>query len=401
MSQPPDNAVQAARGVGRLAFEAVEQVTRIVEAMHATIAAAPLPLGNGQRNRTRGVSGLVYRSIRGVNAWVKTGADAALGMLATQVGAQLPQPYADGVRAALNGVLGDHLQHSGNPLAIHMALRQSGQRLPLQREALQALPVVSPRILIAIHGLCMNDRQWTRNGRNHVEDIAQLDGSTPLYLLYNSGRHISENGRELAGLLDQLVCQWPVPVEEITLLTHSMGGLVARSACHYAARSGWRARLRRIIFLGTPHHGAPLERGGHWLQTLAGISPYTAPLARLGMVRSAGVTDLRHGNLIDEDWQPRDRFETHHDLRHLQPLPAGAACYSYAATLGQRNADLADRALGDGLVPLDSALGRHPNPDFRLAFADSQVAIGYGMNHWDLLDHPRVAEQLRTWVASG
>jgi pimeloyl-ACP methyl ester carboxylesterase len=221
-----------------------------------------------------------------------------------------------------------------------------------------------------------------------------------VYLHYNSGRHVSENGREFAEILERLVCQWPVPVEELSIVAHSMGGLVTRSAHHYGrqAEHQWPRRLRKIVFLGTPHHGAPLERGGNWLQALVGISPYTSPLSRLGRVRSAGVTDLRHGGLLDEDWRNADRFERHRDARQHVPLPGGVACCAIAATTGRRRGDLKDRLIGDGVVPVASALGRHRDPDRTLNFSGEAQWIGYGMSHWDLLDRPEVYEKIRTWI---
>src|SRR4030095_10668393 len=146
---------------------------------------------------------------------------------------------------------------------------------------------------------------------NQPSVLARELGFTPLYLHYNSGRHISTNGREFADLMEALVGQWPVPVEELVIMGHSMGGLVTRSACYYSALAGhdWLRRLRKLVFLGTPHHGAPLERGGNWIEILLGVSPSNAPFARLEKIRSAGITDLRYGNLLDEDWEGRDRFE--------------------------------------------------------------------------------------------
>ena len=152
------------------------------------------------------------------------------------------------------------------------------------------------------------------------------------------------------------------------------------------------------MFLGTPHHGAPLERAGHWVDLLLGGTPYAAPLARLGQLRSAGITDLRHGNLLDEDWVGRDRFARGADRRQPVPLPTNVPCFAVAASIGQRSGDLKDRLLGDGLVPLDSALGRHHLPARCLAFAEERQWIGYGMNHLDLLDRAGVVAQLRRWL---
>jgi hypothetical protein len=182
-----------------------------------------------------------------------------------------------------------------------------------------------------------------------------------------------------------------------------MGGLLARSAVHYGmqAQHRWTSRLTDMVFLGTPHHGAPLERAGNWVDIVLGATPYAAPFARLGKVRSAGITDLRHGYLLDEDWVGRDRFARRSDRQQPVPLPTGVRCCTVAASIGQRDGDLKDRLLGDGLVPLDSALGRHPDPSRCLDFAQERQWVGYGINHLDLLGHPQVYAQLLRWLTPG
>jgi len=106
--------------------------------------------------------------------------------------------------------------------------------------------------------------------------------------------------------MQMLLDAWPTPIERLAIVGHSMGGLVARSACHYATQAGHTlpGRLDDLVLLGTPHIGAPPERAGAWVDFLMEISPYSAPLARLGKVRSALIKDLRHGYVRDEDWQP-------------------------------------------------------------------------------------------------
>ena len=138
---------------------------------------------------------------------------------------------------------------------------------------------------------------------------------------------------------------------------------------------------------------------GNWVDIILGAAPYSAPFARLGKLRSAGITDLRHGNLVDEDWVGRDRFARAADRRQHLPLPEGLRCYAVAATTGQASGDLKDRVLGDGLVPLDSALGRHKDPARTLAFAEDRQWVGYGMNHLALLHRAEVFAQLRQWLA--
>jgi len=363
-----------ARGVSRLAFDGVEQLTRVVEAMHANIAATPLPLGRGTDGRTRGLTRFVYDSIRFANRGVHAALEGAFGLWSPAADSAAELPHSEAWVSVLNGVLGDHLAASGNPLAIPMQLRRVGEP--------------RSRIVVLIHGLCMSERQWLRNGHDHGEALARDLGVTPVYVHYNSGRHVSENGRELASQLEALLQGWPVPNTELAIVGYSMGGLVARSACHYASEAGqaWLARLTQLVFLGTPHHGAPLERGGNWAAQILGVSPYSAPLARLGALRSAGITDLRHGSVRDEDWRDRDRFARDGDSRVATPLPAGVACFSLAGS-------------GDMLAPVASALGRHSDPRRSLAFDPAHCWVGEGLDHFDLLDRPEVYARLRENLA--
>jgi hypothetical protein len=180
-----------------------------------------------------------------------------------------------------------------------------------------------------------------------------------------------------------------------------MGGLVARSAHHYGTAAGhaWTRRLRTLVFLGTPHHGAALERAGHGLHRLVEQTPFAAPLAALGRIRSAGITDLRHGNLVDEDWDGRDRFRHGHDTRRPVPLPDGVRCFALAASRGTSASDLRTRLLGDGLVPLASALGHHADARFALAFPDAHRSIAWRTGHFDLLANAAVYARLRDWLA--
>jgi hypothetical protein len=191
-------------------------------------------------------------------------------------------------------------------------------------------------------------------------------------------------------------------VESLSILAHSMGGLVARSACHYAQAGAmrWPARLQGLIFVATPHHGAPLERGGNWVDVTLGVSPYTAPLARLGKIRSAGITDLRYGNLVDEDWEGRDPFRGGGDRRRVVPLPEGVPCYGIAGTTGRDAGRLGSRLLGDGLVPLASALGRHRDPRRDLGLPEARQWVGSGFGHLELLRRPEVWERIRSWLSA-
>ncbi len=396
------------RGASRLAVSATIGLANLVENLHHNISRVPGPFGAASQRSTKGITGLVYRSIRGVTRLVGGSLEALLGQVEALLGPGVADSSSEreAVVAALNGVLGDHLETSANPLAIEMRLLHEGKPLTLDPASLaRALPSARRRVLVMVHGLCMNPRQWrsTRDDGSSFDLGAALaaDGEfTPLHLHYNSGRHVSTNGRQFAELLQTLLQGWPTPLEELVFIGHSMGGLVARSAVHQAIERGdaWPRQLKAMVFLGTPHHGAPLERGGHWIDLILGASPYTAAFARLGQLRSAGITDLRHGNLLDVDWSGADRFAHGHDVRVGVPLPAGVACYAMAASLGPEHGALRAKLMGDGLVPVASALGQHRQAARCLAFpADRQLTI-QGLNHLGLLASDAVLAQLKTWL---
>jgi pimeloyl-ACP methyl ester carboxylesterase len=392
------------RGAARLATDATAGLTDLVEAMHERVARIPGLSPAAMDGRTGGITGLVYKTIRGVTRVVGGSIEALLGLLAPALGNEDPVPEREALIAALNGVLGDYLAATANPLATTMAFRRDGRALQVEAQALAtSLPDASGCVLVMIHGLCMNDLQWARAGHDHGAALGHALGATPVYLHYNSGLHVSINGHALAQQLEHLFDQWPQPINRLVLVGHSMGGLLARSATHYGRQADhrWTARLSDMVFLGTPHHGAPLERAGNWVDILLGATPYAAPFARLGKVRSAGITDLRHGNLLDEDWVGRDRFARDTDRRQPVALPQDVRCYAVASSIGQQSGDLKDRMLGDGLVPLDSALGRHRTAARCLAFAEDHQWIGYGINHLDLLSHPEVYAQVLRWLQPG
>ena len=383
------------RGVSRLAIDATTALTEVVEAMHGNLSPIQGLIGRSEsgdhaRRRTAGLTGLVYQTVRGVTRLVGAGLDVALGPLASLTRGSASTPGREAVLAALNGVIGDHLARTGNPLAIEMSLRQRGVPLELDRARLAvAIPDGGRRLLVLIHGLCMNDLQWQRDGADFGEALAREQGWTTLRLHYNTGLHVSDNGRQLAALLEQLVASWPHPVGELAIVGHSMGGLVARSAVHHAGLAGqrWPASLRKLVFLGTPHRGAPLERGGHRLDQLFMLTPYTAPFTRLGGLRSAGITDLRHGSLVD------------HDQRAPVPLPADVECFAIAGVIAQDPDSLPARLIGDGLVPLDSALGIHADPKLSLAFDADHRWIGRGIRHLELQTRAEVLAVLGRWLA--
>lgn len=401
MNLPSRRQLSDLRGATRLAVEATRGVTRVVETMHGTIQRLSPPVGRSAGKPPRGLTGFVYRTIDRGTRLVGWGLDAGFESVARCLppgessgeGSAELSAECDAYRAVLNGVCGDHLARTGNPLAIEMSLRFDGREINPRdpgrafletdeaNEADEAdeADETEPggKILLLVHGLCRDDRHWLRDGHDHGASLAREFGHSPLYLRYNTGRSIAANGRDLAERLEDLVRRWPVDLEELVILGHSMGGLVARAACHHGevAGHGWPRMLRKLIFLGTPHQGAPLERGGHRLERALGLSPYSAPLGRLVEARSAGIVDLRRGRVAAD----------HSSV----PLPRGVDCYAAAAVLAESEDRTLDGWIGDGLVPLDSALGQI-SPECRW--------VGYEMGHMDLLSRPEVYRQLRRWL---
>lgn len=356
------------RAGAQLVIGATQAVVNVVEGMHTAIGAVPV------------FTPLVYQTIRGVTGFVGVCVDTLVATLSPLLGASAPGRERELLLAALNGVVGDHLERTNSPLAIPLSLR----------------PPLDPRarggtLLVLVHGSCMSELSWTRQGHDHGSALAEDLGWTPVYVHYNSGRHASDNGDELAELLERESGGFC----DIVILAHSMGGLVARASLRAAEGAGqaWRRKVRALVTLGTPHHGAPLERAGNIFETLLGVTKYSAPLRALGQLRSAGVTDLRFGNVVEADWRDRDRFAHGQDPRTPTPLPKDVSCYAIAATTA---ASLDGVRASDGLVPVNSALGRHRDAAFTLRFEDYRVVTG--LKHLELLSSPEVYRVLREWL---
>ena len=344
--------------------------------------------GRKPAGRTRGITGFVYGSVRSITQGVGIAINFALTQLDAQFGTGASgwasSPEREAIKSAINGVMGDRLAATGNSLAIQAHLKAG------------AANTNKPHWIIMIHGLCMNDLQWTRNGHNHGEQLAQSMDADVYYFVYNSGESIAKNGQALAQSLQTLLDRHPTLAPDITLLCHSMGGLVSRRACQFAEQFSmpWLASLKNIVFLGTPHQGALLERAGQWVDRALGVSPYSAPFARLSKVRSVGINDLCHGI-------PNSPVDA---------LPKSAACYAIAASKEKRPsvdttmsakripARLLARLHGDGLVTVASALGDHKTTSKGISIAPANRFICYETDHFDLLSSPQVFQQLKKWL---
>lgn len=404
-------------GLSLLAVDGVCGVTDLVEHLHHAILRPPGIRSVTSDARTGGIPRLVYRSIHGVTGLVGSGINLIARPLASRLPATASTPEREQFLAVLNGVLGDHLAREGNPIAIKSSFRVAGRSLALDSASLnQAFPAPSKRLLITAHGLCMHDGQWhsVRQPNDQVSHgdprglgfkglpvrLAESCGYSTLDFHYNSGRQIYENGRELAELLEQLAAHWPVEIEELTILGHSMGGLVARSAAQHGTVAGhaWPARLKNIVSLGTPHLGSPVERAGHFIDRALGFSRYSAPFVRLGKLRSVGITDLRHGTVS----RPEDTATTHgaesDEIGRPAGCPSQVKYFAVAATLDDSANSHKSTHIGDGLVPVPSALGQHENPQHRLPIPPENQFVATKTGHLELLRCPSVAQKVICWL---
>ena len=331
----------------------------------------------------RGIAGAVYAGIGGGLRLASTGLDRAA---ATGVGPRL-EDTREGrfVSSAVNGLIGDRLLRERPHMAIAMAVRHEGRDVVPDGPGLTAaFPEPTGRLVVFLHGLCENESYWRRHrertGTTYAEALAAR-GWTPVMLRANTGLPLRQNGAALTGLLQQVLEAWPVPVERIALVGHSLGGLVIRATGAVAADvpEPWTSRVSDVVTLGTPHLGAPIAWGiGHGSRGL-GLLPETAAFGRLLDWRSAGVHDLVAG--LAED---------------VPPLPH-ARYRLVAATLTDSQRHPVGDLVGDLLVRPRSAYGRDRRG--RSLFPDADVLHVGRTDHFGLLNHPQVHTALAQWLA--
>ena len=389
------------QGITNLIVDVTIGVTNLVEAMHKQVVHPSFLPSTKIQKLITSIASITYKNIRWSTLFIGSSISKMLKKLTPAIGKIKDSDKKDIILSVLNGVIGDYLEEKENPLKITMQFRYQSKTLAIDPKSINvAYPKVNGKILLMIHGACMNDLQWTRKDHNHGEIIATELNKTPIYLKYNSGLHISSNGKNLNNLLEELVKNWPVPIEELVIIAHSMGGLVSRSALYYGEQNQkkWTQHVKKIVFLGTPHHGSYVERTGNYLDLILESIHYTKPFARLGKIRSAGVTDLRYGNLIDEDWKDDHRFEIKNDKRRNIQLSKQIEFYTIAAVVGNETTSLSTQILGDTLVDVKSALGQHKNPDKNLNFKKENIWISYDSNHLDLISNPKILNKIKVWL---
>jgi pimeloyl-ACP methyl ester carboxylesterase len=397
-----------ARALGDLAGDAVASVASQVREVHENIAGrvfGALGMGGGPvRAIHERASAGAYQGAHKLTGAVVRGGAHALSLTRSQDDPPLENSTAGRLMVgAINGAWGDSLNRRDSPLEAKLTIRCRGRDLDLDPDSLQReFPAPSSRLVIFSHGLCETDDAWKLGAARHVPYGDRLEaelGYTSLYVRYNSGLHISDNGRRLAAVLDELTRNWPVEVGEIALVGHSMGGLVGRSACHYGARGGWVQRVRHVFTLGAPHRGAPLEQAANVACSALSLLPETRGFARPLKVRSAGIKDLRYGYLIDEDWFGHDPDAFLRNTGREIPFLEGANHYFVCATVAEDADGPLSRVLGDLLV-LRASAWSHGQRGERMRFPVDQYRHVGGINHFDLLNHPAIYEQIKRWLTS-
>lgn len=442
-----------AQEANRLIAESVIQITLVIETMHNRINPLNwLSPSTQESNQTHssGITGMVYDSIRGITSEVSKRISVPLSVindslnnrgssnLKDSVGGSVsdsangnvsedappssthspsPSSIKPTLLSAINGVIGDYLYTQQSPLSIAMTFRQHGNDIELDALA-RHIAESEGKLLIMVHGLCMNDVQWRQSEHDHGYHLANDLSCTTVYLHYNTSRHIYQNGMEFNALFGKLANQFHSLQSQhsldISVVAHSMGGLVTKSALYYAKaalseaaaiaevaeeKAQWAEYLKKIVFLGTPHHGAPLEKAGNWVDLFLGMHHFTAPLTRITQIRSAGIADLRHGYIVESDTHSERRFDFASDQRKPIPLPDGVECYAIATTSSASPNAINKHLVGDGLVPLNSALGIHENEAFNLNFKPENQWVGNNISHLGLLGNRTIYDVIHRWLS--
>lgn len=414
MAVPTSNTAQL-RGALSLASQLFDQGTARVHEFHRAISDIPVaqvPKVLGVATAAKPVQQThdaitdgVYLGIRAVASALFRTADAAVAVHQRNFPQTAAVPVSSKgaeLMGAVSGLIGDDMARSRNPLTPRMGFYQQGQRIALTEAGVTAaFPAASGKLAIFAHGLCGSEHTWNyfqqpgdAETLPYSERLHTELGFTPVMLRYNTGLHISLNGRTAARQLQKLLAHWPVPVSEVVFIGHSMGGLLARSTVYAGmkANMSWTRQVSHIVCLGSPHTGAPLERvvdKGVALMQKFGLS---RPLAKVLDVRSVGIRDLGHGYVVDEDWKGRERATLNADSRTPIPRLATAQYHFIGCTLGSGPESRINEMIGDGLVQISSSTAAR--------IADADTAVLFNSNHMRLLNHPAIYAQIRQRLGS-
>jgi pimeloyl-ACP methyl ester carboxylesterase len=413
LDHPDVTRADEVRAIGDLGAFAVTMFTERIEELHHAVSSRSFDAVGAMAHPIRvvhdTVAGTLYSGVRSASGTaVRTLASAVARLSPHDAEALSDTPNGAFARAAINGLLGDRLEEDGSALAIHLAARARGRDVPPTLEGLRAAyPRATPKVAVFLHGLGETEGAWwwRSRGGGHGPIVpfgerlrSDLD-FTPVNVRFNSGLRISENGARLATLLHAIDTAWPCEIEEVAFVGHSMGGLVARAAVHVGHDNGhpWTERTEHVVCLGTPHHGAPLEKGVNLASSVLRLVPEAAPLASVLDTRSVGIKDLRWGAVAAEHWRDRHPRDIPGDTRTALQTPSHVCIHAIAATLSASAEHALGSAFGDLLVRLESASGTHRKHD--LGIEEQHRAVLGGLSHFDLLGDPQVYRLIRDWLA--
>ena len=404
MAVQPDELRALGKLATRTGADGVSHVEQIHRALAARVFTLTAPVSLPARVLHDCIATFVYAAVRGVGRVTGMTASELAGVASVSPNPAGSTPASNLAQAVLNATLGDELAAQGSPLAISMAIRANRSDLSPRPDSLAAaFPAPTPKVALFLHGLGETEESWRLHADRHGEvgestygsRLATDLGYTPLYLRYNTGLHISENGLHLSCLLEEVVAGWPTFVDEVLLVGHSMGGLVARAACHQAQAKGhiWVQKVRHVVYLGTPHQGAALERWVSRLSRLLGRIDEGRALATVLNRRSAGIKDLHSGAVLDDAWT--ENAQAAGSQAHDVPLLPSAKHFAVSATVTTQRGNPIGRLLGDLLVHPASARG-----GVGLSIPSDHKRHFGGLHHFDLLNHPAIYRAMQEWLGA-
>ncbi len=339
------------------------------------------------------------------------------------------QSYRHFTLPILNGAIGDQLAARHDHRAIRMSFRLHAGDVSVENLRLDG---PAQKTVVFLHGLMGDEMIWQSGSPDtpRYGPLLQREAEVRcLYVRYNTGLHISENGQQPHQLLTELLETYSAAIGELVLVGHSMGGLVIRSAGYYATHSPsrlqndnpatptpesnddnpktknqkpitnnlWIGRLKSVFLLGVPNEGSFLEQNSHFTSVMLrkiNVAP-TRFLSRAMDQRSNGIKDLRHALLVEEDWLDEHADDILTAPRTTVPPLPGVHYHVLVGSLLKAVGSALDHYFGDGLVGSGSALGR--------TFGDPALGAGYRVSsctfarqsHAGLLSHQEVYQYLR------
>jgi pimeloyl-ACP methyl ester carboxylesterase len=375
------------RAVGYLFDVATQRLTSPVEGIHQAVVRRWFGLaGPGldpARRVAEGLTASIYQSIRLSGTAVGMAISSGAGLVHRF--RSLPPVWETrggrGVQSVFNGLWGDRFEEDRSPLRIEMGIRApNGIPVSITADFLgHAFPKATGRLAVLVHGFADTENAWRSGDNSDLIDGLESDGFTVLRLRYNTGREIVDNASTLAQIIEEVRLAWPVPVFEIALVGHSMGGLVARSAVIAAGSAGteWAELVTHVVAIAAPHFGTPIEHMVRYMSNGLGLFNESRPLVAFVEQRSAGIKNLRHGIGRSDDGV------------------YGFAYHVVAGVVTREPDHPLGRVFGDLVVGVRSATSR----GHLFETESPDILVVGGRNHADLVHAPEVVAKVRTWLS--